>query len=122
MNEPIISPWAVYLITRLDSIRGFIGVMICVAFLSPLILSVFAEIFDLRELKELPKRGFKMIAVASIVLAAGLAFLPSTKEAIMIYAASKVTPQTVQAAGDNVDKAIDKVIEKILMLSKQEDK
>lgn len=122
MSEPIISPWAVYFITRLDAVRGFMISVICLAFLASIALPMLADLLGLYNSKKVLKRGFKTIAVTLIALAAGLAILPTTKEAMMIYAASKVTPQTIQAAGDSIDKAVDKVVEKMLMLSKQEDK
>lgn len=123
MNEPIISPWVVYLITRLDAIRDFmLGVMV-VGLCSPVLLPLFGAMFcdsGISAFDSLIKRWIRVLAFAIVVTGLCLALLPTAKEATMIYAASKITPQTIQAAGDSVDKAVDKVIEKILKV--KEDK
>mgnify|MGYP004513322987 CR=1 FL=1 len=120
MNELIISPWAVYLITRLDAIRDFMLAVIFIGVFIPIISPLLGAMFEIDDLERLAKRYLKAIVMAIIVAGFCLALLPSTKEAIMIYAASRITPQTIQTAGDSVDKAVDKVVEKILKV--KEDK
>lgn len=115
MNEPIISPWAVYLITRLDAVRDFVLAVIFIGMFAPISAPIFGVMFDMDEvIARLLKRWLKAVVMIVVVAGLCLALLPSTKEAMMIYAASRITPQIIQTAGDNVDKAADKIVEKIL--------
>lgn len=120
MNEPIISPLVVYLITRLDSIRDVLQIVSCVCAAGTIIIGTFEFV----ETGETPvsKRWAKVAVATAAVAGLSLAFLPTTKDAIMIYAAGKITPQTLQSAGNDIDKAIDKVIQKIMTLEKRSDK
>lgn len=119
MNDPIISPWVVYLITRLDTIRDLLQAILAVCFASPVIIGVGLEIFGPDNPFEILKRCMKIVAAMAAVAGLSFVLLPTTKEAVMIYAAGKITPQTLQSAGNNIDKAIDKIVEKVTTLEKR---
>lgn len=102
MSEPIISPLAVYLITRLDFIYAVAWLIFGVS-----IMVVVASLADEQSLR-------KCAIVVACIAGAVILLLPTSKEAMMIYAASRITPQVIQSTGDTVDKAIDRVVEKIM--------
>lgn len=122
MNEPIISPWVVYLITRLDSIRDLLCGVVFLSIFFPFVFMLVSELFEPDNADEELKRCVKMAVVAAVTAGVCLTFLPTTKEVIVIYASSKVTLQTMQDTGEAIDKAIDRVVEKIMTLEKQGDK
>lgn len=118
MNEPIISPLIVYLITRLDKINCALHIILGVCLVSPFIIIIGSAILEENPIKGL-RHYIKVIVATAIVAGFSLTFLPTTKEAMMIYAASKITPQMVQSVGDSIDKAADKIINKIMSFEKQ---
>lgn len=124
MNEPIISPWAVYFIMRLDVIRdlmvGALAFTVFVGMASPIVCALFE--LDTNDVKEFVKRNIKLFVGICAALGLCLSLLPSSKEATMIYTASKITPQTIQDVGETTDKAIERVLEKIIKLSGEDDK
>lgn len=120
MNEPIISPWLIYWVGRLDVIHGFC----CAAgFILTMAVIVFAvvAIADSVNNDDDANKSFlnflkKLTCVALIVDT--LAFLAPTKnEAIAMYVARYITPANIKATGEFADKAVDKLIEKILKAS-----
>lgn len=121
MNEPIISPWLIYWVGRLDVIHGFC----CAAgFILTMAIIVFAlvAIADSINNDDDANKSFlnflkKLTCVALIVDT--LAFLVPTKdEAIAMYVTRYITPANIEATGELADKAVDKLIEKIAKASK----
>lgn len=120
MNEPIISPWLIYWVGRLDVMQGFC----CVAgFLLTIAVVVFALLgaADSINHDDNANKSFlnflkKLTCVALVVDT--LAFLVPTKnEAIAMYVTRYITPVNIKATGEFADKAVDKLIEKILKAS-----
>ena len=113
MNEPIISPWMVYLLSRLDMINCLLAVGTILS-----IVSLAITIMILGENYELDSEKGKRVLVRVVCVIVGFATLsvivPSKQDAIAIYAASKITPANIQAVGESADKAADKVVEKII--------
>lgn len=121
MNEPIISPWLIYWAGRMDMIHHF-----CIV--AGVLLTMGAGISMTTAVTNIDDcdGGFgnallsfakKLTCVALIVDA--FAFLvPTRDEAIAMYAARYITPANIKATGDFADKAVDKLIEKIVKASK----
>lgn len=115
MNEPIISPWLIYWAGRLDIIQTFCCV---VGFLATVyaVVAVMAVLADDCKNKESVKAA-KIIVCTALLLDTLGVFLPTEKEIYAMYAAEHITPATIKATGEFADKAVDKLIEKILKAS-----
>lgn len=121
MNEPIISPWLIYWVGRLDVIHGFCCAAGFILTIAVIVFTVVA-IADSVNNDDDANKSFlnflkKLTCVALIVDT--LAFLVPTKnEAIAMYVTRYITPANIKATGEFADKAVDKLIEKILKASK----
>ena len=63
-------------------------------------------------------KALKILVCAAVVLDTLAVFLPTKTEIFAMYAAEHITPANIQATGEFADKAVDKLIEKILKASK----
>lgn len=116
MNEPIISPWLIYWAGRTDMIQG----ICCIIGFFVTIYAMFATVAvvtDTNKDKESIKAA-KIIVCTALILDMLGAFLPTEKEIYAMYAAEHITPANIQATGEFADKAVDKLIEKIVKASK----
>lgn len=123
MTDPIISPWFIYFITRIDSIKCFLGmfplIFMAVTFLI-MILKGFAGEFDAYSVagKENSRKYVKKVlkvGMITIPLAAMLnLFIPSTKVLATMYVADKLTVSNIQMVGETADKVVDKAVEKVI--------
>lgn len=114
MNEPIISPWLIYWIGRLDMIHGFSCVL---GFLLTIFTVVLGVMIITNDSDALFLNRVKKLAFVTIIVDVLALFMPTKTEVIAMYTASYVTPANVKAAGEFADKAVDKLIEKILKAS-----
>lgn len=112
MYEPYVSPWIVYLLSVVDSIRcasiavlSIVGVILAVA-----VIGLFIE----EDISERKLKTFKWMLFSIFISALLFVFVPSSKTVIKMVIAKHVTPAAVDKVGDNVDKAIDKIIEKVI--------
>ena len=115
MNEPIISPWLIYWAGRIDIIQG----ICCIVGLFVTIYAMFvglAAMADINNDKETAKAA-KIIVCTALILDILGVFLPTEKEIYAMYAAEHITPANIKATGELADKAVDKLIEKILKAS-----
>lgn len=125
MNEPIISPWLIYWMGRMDMIHhfcivaGFLLTMCAGISVTAFVLSLFDCDFvrDGDFGKALLNFAKKLTCVALIVDALAMA-VPTKDEIIAMYVAGYITPANIKAAGEFTDKSVDKLIEKILKASK----
>lgn len=120
MNEPIISPWLIYWAGRIEFIHYF---CLTVGFTATVTAAVYAVAGILTALTEdYPHDGTRKllkISVCAALILDTLAFLVPTKEEILaMYTAQYITPANIKATGEFADKAVDKLIEKILKASK----
>lgn len=118
MNEPIVSPWLIYRAGRID----FMQAICCIVGFLVTIYAMFATLAvmtDTNKDKESVKAA-KIIVCTALVLDILGAFLPTEKEIYAMYAAEHITPANIKATGELADKAVDKLIEKILKASKAE--
>ena len=116
MNEPIISPWLIYWAGRI----WFIKIICCVVGLvvtAFAVTSAMAVLTDDYEHDESVK-ALKILVCAAFILDTLAVFLPTKTEIFAMYAAEHITPANIQATGEFSDKAVDKLIEKIVKASK----
>lgn len=116
MNEPIISPWLLYWAGRIDMIQG----ICCIVGIFVTVYAMFvglAAMTDVNNDKESIKAAKIVVCTALILDMLGI-FLPSKKEIYTMYAAQHITPANIKATGEFADKAVDKLIEKIVKASK----
>lgn len=115
MNEPIISPWLIYWAGRIDFIQAvccIIGFFVTIY----AVIVTMAAVTDVKD-KETAKAAKILVCTALILDILGV-FLPTEKEIYAMYAAQHITPANIKATGEFADKAVDKLIEKILKASK----
>lgn len=121
MNEPIVSPWLIYLVGRLDIIHGFcciVGFFLTViAFLAGIIKFVDDDYYSDAANKRFWS-SFKKLVCVTLIFNALASFIPTRDEAIAMYVAGRITPANIKAAGEFTDKSVDKLIEKILKANK----
>lgn len=124
MNEPIISPWLIYWAGRMDMIHHFCivaGVLLTMgAGIS--ITGIVSSRADCGSDYNGFGKAFlnftkKLTCVALIVDVLAMA-VPTKDEMIAMYVAGRITPANIKATGEFADKAVDKLIEKILKASK----
>lgn len=107
MNEPIISPWLIYLLDVSNDIK-------CTMFVVALafgVLSLFVFCAD-KEFTTQTKRALIIFIVATVLAI----FIPGERTMYKMIIASYVTPANIQKAGDSIDAVIDRAIEKIQKL------
>ena len=116
MNEPIISPWLIYWAGRIE----FIQIICCVVGLVVTAFAVTAAMAVLTDDYEHDEsvRTLKILICAAFILDTLAVFLPTKTEIYAMYAAERITPANIKATGEFTDKAVDKLIEKILKASK----
>lgn len=107
MNEPIISPWLIYLLDVSDAIKC---TMFVIAVASG-VLGLFVFCVD-EEFTTRTKRSIIIFIVATVLAI----FVPSERTMYKMIIASYVTPANIQKAGDSIDAVIDRAIEKIQKL------
>ena len=116
MNEPIVSPWLIYWAGRIDMIQG----ICCIVGLFVTIYAMFVTAAVVTDVNNNDKdvKVAKTIVCTALILDMLGAFLPTEKEIYAMYAAEHITPANIEATGELADKAVDKLIEKILKASK----
>lgn len=122
MTEPIISPWFIYWITRIDNIKCFLELfpllfMVIVILIATLKVFI-GEFGDYGEGKENLRKYVKKVlkvGIITIPLAVMLnLFIPSTKVLATMYVADKLTVSNIQMVGETADKVVDKAVEKVI--------
>lgn len=112
----IISPWAVYWITRLDNFIAIFAVGALLLGFASAILGAFILLewssLDDDEINR-AKKCLKPLLIVFGVCLFGLAFTPSTKEAIEMVIADNVTYETVDNTLERIEEVADHVIDKI---------
>lgn len=116
MNEPIISPWLLYWAGRIDMLQG----ICCIVGLFVTIYAVFVALAAMTAFNNNDKdvKAAKIIVCTALILDMLGIFLPSEKEIYAMYAAQHITPANIKATGEFADKAVDKLIEKVVKASK----
>lgn len=118
MNDPIISPWFIYWITRIDSIKGFLA-MFPLLFLTFVLLIAFLKLFigefDVYDSGKNFANKVLKVGMITIPLALMLnLFIPDTRTLATMYVADKLTVSNIQMVGETADKVVDKAVEKVI--------
>ena len=109
MNEPIISPWLIYWITRLDLLHfslKFIITAITVGMPALLLIIVMVGKSDAK-IENNCKLCIKYCVSLLLFTAFLHIFLPSKEVVIAMYAAKQITPANIQSAGKIANDSID---------------
>mgnify|MGYP004727550865 CR=1 FL=1 len=115
MNEPIISPWLIYWAGRINMIQA----ICCIVGLFVTISAMFVASVAMTDFNnDKDVKAAKIIVCTALILDMLGVFLPTEKEIYAMYAAEHITPANIEATGEFADKAIDKLIEKIVKASK----
>lgn len=113
MNDPIISPWLIYLI---DTVEPLINVIIVSALVSIsmfiLFLTANAATYNDDKIEENSKKA-KLFLKVGVICGLLLVFIPRPCTLYKMVVANYVTPANIQATGEFADKTVDKVIDKI---------
>ncbi len=121
MNEPIISPWLIYWAGRMDMIHHFCivaGVLLTMGAAISVTTAVTTSLdCDGGFGKALLNFAKKLTCVALIVDVLAMV-VPTKDEVVAMYVARYITPANIKATGEFADKAVDKMIEKIVKASK----
>ena len=121
MNEPIISPWLIYWVRRLDIIHDFcclVGFFLTgITFWFGIIKFADNDYYSDSANKRFWS-SFKKLVCVVLIFDTLAAFVPTRDEAIAMYVARYITPANIKATGEFADKAVDKLIEKIAKASK----
>ena len=114
MNEPIISPWFIYGLSILDSLCVILFVLTMILGLTTFFSFMEYTTTYREERKEEMLRYLKIAGSGTLVCLLLIILIPSKSTAVQMYVASRITPANVEKATDYGEKAIDKLIEKIL--------
>ena len=113
MNDPIISPWLIYLI---DTVEPLINVIIVSAIVSIsmfiLFLTANAATYNDDKIEKNSKKA-KLFLKVGVICGLLLVFIPRPCTLYKMVVANYVTPANIQATGEFADKTMDKVIDKI---------
>lgn len=115
MNEPIISPWLIYWAGRINMIQAICCIVGLFVTIYAMVVAS-AAMTDFNNDKDV--KAAKIIVCTALILDMLGVFLPTEKEIYAMYAAEHITPANIEATGEFADKAIDKLIEKIVKASK----
>jgi hypothetical protein len=115
MNEPIISPWIFYALNMVDNLRGgAIGIAaLCLMALvfTPILLDTGCTM-----------KHIKYLFVTFVISISLLIFVPNSQTITQMIIAQHVTVHNIEKAGELTDRAVDKIIEKIIKISNELDK
>lgn len=124
MNEPIISPWLIYMIhiSKHVSFCSFIGVIFCIG-LYWIAVSVLSERYvnenDAAEAKTV-QRWVVPIGIICILLCI---LIPSEETCYQMLIASQITPENIQTTVDGtenlVKRALDLITDSVIKIIKE---
>ena len=119
MNEPIINPWIFYIAEILDNISciltGALFVLVIAIMLLGLNYSEKGSYYDEDDRRVISARKhFKISVITLCVVSLINIFVPTSKTVFRMIIAQHVTPVNIQMVGEGTEKAVEKVIEKIL--------
>lgn len=131
MNDPVISPWIFYFLGLLTPLQLFFFFSASISFIIGCI--AFLHLFDCEDWvdrykgenafynKKLKKasRIFYVTTIFFIFSTVMSIFLPDKNTVVQMIVASKVTPANIDKAADIGEKAIDKIINKVIEASQK---
>ena len=110
MNEPIISPWIFYALFVVDNLKCalVISMIICVSAIVFMPMVVTDEDFA--------KCAKKLVALF-VMSGLLMVFTPDSKTITQMIIAQHITISNIEKAGQLTERAVDKIIEKIIKAS-----
>jgi NADH:ubiquinone oxidoreductase subunit 6 (subunit J) len=100
MNDPIVSPWLVYWLGRLDCFVEFSAAIAMFSFVG----AVFLALISIIEVDEGDRQAFLRrwwwVFVVPVISVAVAVFTPTKSDLIGMYVASKTTPANIEKAVD----------------------
>lgn len=103
-----------YWITRLDNIIGVIQVLLVLLVVSIILMTICYIVFDEKTWEIYPKfkKRFKQVCIGALMLIAMLIFIPTTKDAYVIYGVGSIieSPECKKLP-DNAVKALNTWLE-----------
>ena len=117
--KPIISPWVIYLASRVDSLKILSRcilicciIAICIAFIEG----------DIEYGSVLTHKSFmKKCVIASIISAVVLVITPSTETIYTMMVANEITPDNIQAIGKTGKNVVDYITDQIDKVVNEDD-
>lgn len=114
--EPIVSPWLIYVIEMLGSLRILMGVLAFLGFVS-FIFMFPAATFEFSDVTEEDRQFYRRklwipttVLLTSIVIAV---LLPSREAAYKMLMASYVTPNNIHTVGKEANEAVGVLLDNI---------
>lgn len=112
---PIINPWAIYLISRLDTIKDVIDFISFVIFLC--VAGITLERYIATETTEkwieyMKKSCVKKLCIIVICLSAINSFIPDTRTGFMIFTSHYATEENINKGIEFIEKTTDYIIDK----------
>lgn len=108
---PIINPWAIYLISRLDTIKTALAISIVLIF-GITTFFVFVSLSEGESWENLKKTGVRKIYVLAGILLIMNCFIPDAKTGVMILTTHYLTQETFDKGMEFVEKTTDHIIDK----------
>ena len=121
MNDPIINPWALYLIGLCDNV-SVVCIVVAVIFVMLAVVLTIGMVIDGLDGVPVDKSVRKMVVILYAVggVSALLAlFVPSSTTVAAMVAASNITPATVAATGRTVSESAETITRIILQTIKE---
>ena len=100
MNDPIVSPWLVYWLGRMDCVAGLLIMTATFAFIGTILVLMFGNIEVDEEDRPAWFRRWRWVFVVLGVSATLGTFTPTRQDLIGVYVASKTTPANIEKAVD----------------------
>lgn len=121
MYEPIIDPMVFYWMDILEKVRDLPPLIMLGGLLGTFFLVISCALMDCTEKQVTKYIGSWGALIIVLVIISGLVsiFIPSKDTMNKMLIAKQVTPHNLQVTGETVDKAIDKVVEKIIKITQE---
>jgi hypothetical protein len=108
---PIINPWAIYLISRLDTIKTALAISIILIFFLTTMF-VLISLSEGESWENLKKAGVRKLYILIGILLIINCFLPDAKTGVMILTTHYLTQETFDKGMEFVEKTTDHIIDK----------
>ena len=121
MNEPIISPWLIYVASLIDTLLEGLKFVTAACLVVGIILGVgFVDGSYYKEEKVKYSKALKVLIIVCVTSFLLATFIPDQDTIWKMWLASKVTPESVQEAGavtaDVAQKALDLIADSAIKI------
>ena len=112
MNEPIISPWLFYALFVVDNIKCALVMLMIICGFVLFMLPMFTTDVDVT-------KCVKIFGTVFILSGVFMVFTPDSKTITQMIIAKHITISNIEKAGQLTERAVDKIIEKIVKVSEE---